>query len=119
MPKLEVNSEALRAALIRYTDLLDQTQNHIHLRIGSDGIAYASEEVGYCVGLAEFDRKPGHTITVMHRSGSGQCHLPEGWETTSDGISSIDELVKVALKTLDQRIYSCGSLTTQEIFECN
>jgi hypothetical protein len=101
-PTLQINEASLRDAVIEFIEKVDATQNHIHLRIGSDGLAYVSEDTSYCIGEDEFNKKPGHTITVKHQRGDGQCQLPEDWHEEDNGIDAIQDLIDAVLVDLSR-----------------
>lgn len=97
---MKVNETSLRDAIIQYVEMVDRTQNHIHLRVTPDGDFYTTEDTSYCISEGEFRHAPNATITIKHEQGNGQCNLAEDWATTDDGIESIDLITEAALEDL-------------------
>lgn len=94
---MEINEVALRDAVIEYLEKVDQTQNYIHLRIGSDGLAYVSEDTSYTISA-----EPG-PVTIKHQRGNGQCNLEPGWHGEDDGIEEVQGLIDAIMEDLDRR----------------
>ena len=97
---MQINESSLADAIVEYVELLDRTQNHIHLRVDADGKPYVSEDTSYCISEGEFNREPGSTITVKHEQGNGQCNLAEDWAEMDEGIETIATLTTAVLEDL-------------------
>lgn len=85
----------LYAAVVEFERLVDGTQNHIHLRMQSDGSFSVDKQTGYCVSEAEFNHKPGAELTLKHKQGNGQSNLPEDWfDEEGDCWDAVDQLIR-------------------------
>lgn len=95
--KRTINRTDIRDAMIEFTELVDQTQHHIHLRISIDGSVSVDESTSYEIGCDEFEKRDGATITIKHQQGNGQCDLSDDWyldDAENDALeTSIDDLI--------------------------
>lgn len=100
---MKVNKTSLQAAAIEYLTAIDKLQCHVHLRIDADGEAYVSEDTGYCVSQAEYNKEEGASKTVKHAQGHGQCNLPDGWEEDDYfHLDTVEEFIESIYEDLKQ-----------------
>ncbi len=101
-PIAQICRDLLELAVIEYFNMVDSYQCHVHLRIDAEGKAYVSEDAGYSVSEAEYNREPGHVRTVKHQQGHGQFHLEEDWELTDDGMESVRTMIDAIVEDLER-----------------
>lgn len=111
--QFKINEESLRDACREYLAACDTMQCHIHLRIDGDGEAYVTADPGYCISHDEFNKSPGHTMTVKHQAGWGQNDLEDDWHTEPDGYESIEQLFDSIIEDLKRDEYEV--VFTEEI----
>lgn len=105
MPKtsaISINKPSLESAVVEYIESVDTMQCHIHLRINADGTAYCDQDAGYCISESEFNKTEGHSRTVKHQQGHGQCNLPDDWTSTDDGIDEINATIELIVGDLER-----------------
>ena len=98
---MKVYESNLRDAVIEYLESIDRCQNcHVHLRLADNGELYVSTDAGYTISEAEFNRAPGHTITIRHQQAHGQCLLEDDWTDMDEHIDGLADVQDAILADL-------------------
>ncbi len=100
--QITIDKPSLESAVTEYIESVDQMQCHIHLRIDSEGKAYCDQDAGYSISEGEFNKTEGHTKTVKHQQGHGQCHLSDDWTSEDDGLEEINATIATIVEDLER-----------------